>query len=285
LGFPPASRLLSPSFDFRPGELPLTSYTASIAAVVTYVAGVFMLKAVWRSRRAVSARENHPWAGTLDAFAYWHNMFLSALSVAMLCGIAYETYQHAHGVSSLFCDEEHVMNRGRVMWWYYIFYLSKFYELLDTFIIVLKKNPVIFLHWYHHFITLILVQVSLRASLVVLWAPIAANACVHVFMYYYYALLARGHPADRDFCSRYKVFITRLQISQFVFDLCVIFYSFNLYLRNPKCDGSTMSYIFTIVVLSSFLLLFLNFYFKRYTGKKPQDSAEKPTAAKNKKQQ
>lgn len=32
----------------------------------------------------------------------------------------------------------------------YIFYLSKYYEFVDTFILVLRKKPVIFLHVYHH---------------------------------------------------------------------------------------------------------------------------------------
>ena len=29
--------------------------------------------------------------------------------------------------------------RGRIFFWYYIFYLSKYYELLDTVILVLRK--------------------------------------------------------------------------------------------------------------------------------------------------
>ena len=33
---------------------------------------------------------------------------------------------------------------------YYLNYLLKYYEFIDTYIIILKKKNVIFLHWYHH---------------------------------------------------------------------------------------------------------------------------------------
>ena len=33
---------------------------------------------------------------------------------------------------------------------YYMNYLLKFYEFVDTYVILLKKRPLIFLHWYHH---------------------------------------------------------------------------------------------------------------------------------------
>ena len=32
----------------------------------------------------------------------------------------------------------------------FIFYLSKYYEFLDTILLVLKKKPLDFLHCYHH---------------------------------------------------------------------------------------------------------------------------------------
>ena len=33
---------------------------------------------------------------------------------------------------------------------YYLNYLLKYYEFIDTYIIIFKKRNVIFLHWYHH---------------------------------------------------------------------------------------------------------------------------------------
>ncbi|MCO5560317.1 hypothetical protein L7F22_013929 [Adiantum nelumboides] len=49
-----------------------------------------------------------------------------------------------------FCFHPGTEASGPVFFWSYVFYLSKFYELLDTFIMILKRRPLTFLHVFHH---------------------------------------------------------------------------------------------------------------------------------------
>lgn len=47
--------------------------------------------------------------------------------------------------------------RGSLVFWGYIFYLSKFYEFLDTVISIVRGHSVLPLHVYHHAVMPLLV--------------------------------------------------------------------------------------------------------------------------------
>lgn len=58
------------------------------------------------------------------------------------------------GIEILFCDQgRKETGKGHLYFWIYLFYLSKFYELLDTVLIVIRKVCLIIFFNYFLFLT------------------------------------------------------------------------------------------------------------------------------------
>lgn len=72
---------------------------------------------------------------------------------------------------------------GTSGYWTWLFCLSKFAELGDTVLIVLRKKPLIFLHWYHHVLTLNYGIISYTHHTPYNTWIIWLNFTVHSFMY------------------------------------------------------------------------------------------------------
>jgi len=83
------------------------------------------------------------------------NLFLSVLSAGMFLGIAipYFNFYQQWGLWEVTCDEPHRFAvPGVNIVWVALFGYSKFFELVDTFFLIIKnpERPLAFLHWYHH---------------------------------------------------------------------------------------------------------------------------------------
>lgn len=65
--------------------------------------------------------------------------------------------------------------RGRLLFWMYLFYCSKYYELFDTVIMVLKKRPLNFLHVYHHCVVMPLFWVYMQTAMVIHWILVVSK--------------------------------------------------------------------------------------------------------------
>ena len=103
----------------------------------------------------------------------------------------------------------------------YLFYLSKYYEFFDTFLLFLNGKTPIFLQKYHHIGAVLNWHLMYTYKVDVVWMATLLNAFVHTIMYSYYL----GCLLKINQVRFVKQYITSIQLCQF-FILYVNFYSY-----------------------------------------------------------
>lgn len=253
-------------FDGRAGiELTNDYWWLPIVTVVLYVVFVFVAPVVMKDREALNLQ---------FTMKYW-NLFLAVFS---LIGFVRLLAQLALG-AGLFGLDYTVCRPGLPWWgsgsggvWGMLFVYSKYAELFDTVILVLRKRPVIFLHWYHHS-TVMLVSLAGYAAA----QPSAIYFCginygVHSVMYYYYYLMACGKKPG------WAQAITAGQIFQMVIGFAVNVYQAYKMSTDSTCKGSWSVLAVMAFVYATYFVLFVNFAIARYFKKPGEVTADKKRA-------
>ncbi|VDK38526.1 unnamed protein product [Gongylonema pulchrum] len=145
--------------------------------------------------------------------------------------------------------------------------MSKFAELGDTFLIVLRKKPLLFLHWYHHVLTLNYGIISYSEHTPYNTWIIWLNFTVHSFMYSYYFLRSMGIRIPASIAAR----ITTMQMLQFVITVLILLHVGYLMASDVPVDGTQRTYLFCLGMEISYIILFANFFYQSYVrggGKK-----------------
>jgi hypothetical protein len=142
-----------------------------------------------------------------------------ALAVIVLVGTLLGAYERSQvsslgGIAGLFCPPKGLapdqLMTGTLGFFVYIFHLSKYAELVDTFILICKGKDLLFLHCYHH-CSMLFVTWSWFAYpwLEGAWWCAVVNSIIHSFMYYYY--LRTALPNTKVWWGQY---LTSAQIFQ-----------------------------------------------------------------------
>lgn len=217
----------------------------------TYLCAIFGLRRLMRDREPFKLK---------IPLILW-NLSLAIFSIiGSLRTVGYNlTYHSQHGFHASVCEEQPI-NSGPYALWVWLFIISKIPELGDTLFIVLRKQKLIFLHWFHHFSVLILVWIANSQIFSVGAYFMCMNYVVHSIMYTYYTLRSMGIRVPRTLA----MCITTSQLVQMVIGTYVTFYAFREQLYGRSCETHPVTIYLSLLLYAVYLILFANFFLRSY---------------------
>uniref|UniRef100_A0A8C6WP10 Elongation of very long chain fatty acids protein 6 n=1 Tax=Neogobius melanostomus TaxID=47308 RepID=A0A8C6WP10_9GOBI len=169
------------------------------------------------------------------------------------------------GLKQSVCDQS-FYNGPVSKFWAYAFVLSKAPELGDTLFIVLRKQKLIFLHWYHHITVLLYSWYSYKDMVAGGGWFMTMNYLVHAVMYSYYALRAAGFKVSRKFA----MFITITQITQMLMGCVVNYLVYSWMQQGQECPSHMQNIVWSSLMYLSYFVLFVQFFYEAYITKSRQ---------------
>lgn len=211
------------------------------------------------------------------ALAFW-NLFLSLFSaigaVRILSHFIYLVLPAPYGggftVRDTLCAHpEGVYADGATGLWAFLFTFSKCIELIDTVFVVLRKKPLIFLHWYHHVSVLLCAWFGHASESPALYY-MSMNYSIHAIMYFYFFAVAIG-IVPKWFNPNC---ITVLQISQMFVGTWVVGMSayYKFFAPGDGCNVANSALMYLGIMYLSYAYLFVAFFVTKFmkmrSGKK-----------------
>ena len=220
-------------------------------------------------------------------FVLLHNLFLCWYSVWTFIGMSRSIYLNIQTLKPFtnpsrfqqffqsVCDLDHGVFSTKsdpldgLLLFGFWFYVSKFYEVLDTIIILLKGRPSSLLQSYHHAGAMMCMWAGIRYRSPPIWIFVIFNSFIHSLMYFYFTLSCLKIKVPNLF----KRILTSMQITQFVLggSLAVV-HAFIWYTdlttgQATNCIGSSdqaLPLIINVAYLTPLTALFAAFYIESY---------------------
>ena len=220
-------------------SVPLSYHITPLLAIAGYLAYPKQLRINPTLLYRMSIIHN----GVLVTFSAW--TFVSLSTILYNDGIVFQ--------SKYYFQNSHF---NTIIYW---FYISKYYEFFDTFLLYLNCKSPIFLQKYHHIGAVICWHLTYVYKVDVVCSASFLNSIVHTIMYLYYLGCLLKIKQIR-FIKRY---ITTIQLCQFF-----ILYA-NFYLYRPPIETMFNYCIIIIFALYGFGIigLFGQFYYDSYIKK------------------
>lgn len=199
-------------------------------------------------------------SGIRGGWAVWN----AGLAVFSMLGVYYTT-----PAMLWMAKEERLCRQTEDYWavmngesgkWIFYFIASKLVELGDSVFLALLDKPIPFLHWYHHWITMMINYLSLDYLIPYYFPSMYINYMVHSIMYMYYAFSALGMKWVRVIAMP----ITVLQTAQMVGMTGHYIYWMVV---DTECRDNLITWP-TLAMYAVYLVLFARYFWMRYVSVK-----------------
>lgn len=250
------------------------NYIVPTVAIVSYLLFCYFGQKIMANRPAFK----------LEGSLAWWNLFLSVFSLWGALRMVPHTLWLMRTVpfEETICEPASTSyGTGAAGFAVQMFCLSKLPELIDTVFIVLRKKPLIFLHWYHHVTVLAFCWNAYVTESGAGHYFASMNYTVHAVMYFYFYLQAIK-AVPKNFPSW---IITIMQISQMIAGTGIVIASIYYYRYGGKkfapgaCNNNESNLLAGGIIYASYLYLFCEFAVKRFIfGVKEEPKKAKKTA-------
>uniref|UniRef100_T1IU16 Elongation of very long chain fatty acids protein n=1 Tax=Strigamia maritima TaxID=126957 RepID=T1IU16_STRMM len=232
-----------------------TYWTLSFVYVSIYLLLIHLGQRWMQSRRAFELR---------TALAIW-SLSLAVFSVLSTCRILPQLLAEVQqlGFEHTVCDRSFFKENLIFSFWSWYFAMSKVVELGDTAFIILRKQKLVLLHWYHHVTVLLYTWFSTQELVPTSRWFILMNFIVHSAMYSYYAFKAMKFKIPRSVA----MMITTAQLLQMVGGLYVNWWAHNALTSGRVCGTGVWNIRLSISMYASYWLLFAHLFYNSYLKK------------------
>ena len=196
-----------------------------------------------------------------------HNLILCIFSAAVFVNVFPEVLSKitSQGWQSFAC----ATMSDNELYWSYLFYLSKIWEFIDTWIILYKQRKPSTLQVYHHIGAVFACWLQVIVGGKTFWVFVCFNSFIHTIMYCYYCATTLGYR------FRLKFVITILQLCQFIVGQFLGYYQYFVFGRQCMRSEDFWVWFINQCYVWPLVLLFLHFYKSTYLKKSSKTNTKK----------
>jgi len=225
-------------------------------ASALYLVFIFTVQEWMRDRPAYNLR--------LPLAAWSLSLALFSMAGAARAWPEFLTRITQDGLHHTVCNDSFLTSDSVSSMWTALFVISKLPELGDTVFIVLRKQKLIFLHWYHHVTVLLFSWYSYAELAATCRWFVVMNYSVHALMYSYYAVRASRVKVPKPLA----MVITLLQLLQMVVGCWVNILAWRYKAAGRDCSVSQTNLYWSFAMYFSYFILFARFFQQAYFSRK-----------------